>query len=257
MTASSRRVALITGVGRAAGIAAAVARELAPSCDLVLSGYPAYDSASSGEGNREEIVALVSELEESGARAQYVEADLADETAPARLVARAVEELGRLDVLVACHAHSTETPLGSLSAAEIDRHLIVNVRATLLLVEAFVGAFDPDRESGRVVLFSSGQRLGPMPNELAYAASKGGVEALVISLAEPLGHAGITVNAVNPGPTDTDWASGEEHERIRERFPGGRWGQPEDAARLVAWLVGPDSGWVTGQVIDSEGGFQR
>jgi 3-oxoacyl-[acyl-carrier protein] reductase len=96
-----------------------------------------------------------------------------------------------------------------------------------------------------------------MPDELAYAASKGGIEALVVSLAAALAPQGITVNAVNPGPTDTGWLRGDEHERVRARFPGGRWGDPDDAARLVAWLAGPDSGWVTGQVIDSEGGFRR
>jgi 3-oxoacyl-[acyl-carrier protein] reductase len=253
----SRRVGLITGVGRPAGIAAAVAHRLAPSCDLMLTGNPAYDSARSGVVDLKEIDVLVSRLEDDGGRVQYAAADLAEGSAPAQLVARAVEELGRLDVLVAAHAHSTETPLGSLSAEEIDLHLAVNVRATLMLVEAFARTFSQEKGTGRVVLFSSGQRLGPMPDELAYVASKGGIEALVISLAEALAPAGITVNAVNPGPTDTGRISGEEYEQVRAQFPGGRWGEPDDAARLVAWLAGPDSAWVTGQIIDSEGGFRR
>lgn len=257
MGASSRQVALITGVGRAAGIAAAVAARLAPTCDLMLTGHPAYDSAQFGSGDQEEIDPLVSRLEEDGGRARYAALDLADASAPAQLVARTLEELGRLDVLVVGHTHSTVTPLGSLSAAEIDRHMVVNVRATLLLVEAFAQMFSGDGGSGRVVLFSSGQRLGPMPDELAYVASKGAIEALVLSLAEALAPAGITVNAVNPGPTDTGWLSGEEYELVRARFPAGRWGEPDDAARLVAWLAGPDSSWVTGQVVDSEGGFRR
>jgi 3-oxoacyl-[acyl-carrier protein] reductase len=257
MDAQSRKVALITGVGRAGGIAAAAARGLALSCDLMLTGHPQYDGARFANVDREKIDALVSELEGDGARVRYAAFDLADRSAPAELVARTVEELGRLDVLIAAHAHSSETPLGSLSAEEIDRHLVVNVRATLLLVEAFAQRFSGVDDAGRVVLFSSGQRLGPMPDELAYAASKGGIEALVISLAEALAPEGITVNAVNPGPTDTGWLTGEEYEGVRARFPSGRWGDPDDAARLVTWLAGPDSGWVTGQVIDSEGGFRR
>jgi 3-oxoacyl-[acyl-carrier protein] reductase len=230
-------VAVITGASRPEGIAAAVARRLSPSFDLVLTGLPADDSVT-GAG-------------------ELLEADLAEPAAPARVIEAARERFGRVDALVAAHAHSTRTPLGSLDAAEIDAHLAVNVRATLLLVEAFAAAHDPGLGHGRVVLFSSGQRLGPMPDELAYAASKGGVEALVLSLADALAERGIAVNGVNPGPTDTGRLSGEPYESIRARFPSGRWGRPDDAARLVAWLLGEDAAWVTGQVIDSEGGFRR
>lgn len=188
---------------------------------------------------------------------EYLRADLGEPSAPGEVVAAAVERFGRVDTLVAAHAHSTATPLGSLDAGEIDRHLIVNVRGTLLLVEEFAGAHDPEQDQGRIVLFSSGQRLGPMPGELAYVASKGGLEALVLSLAEPLAQAGITVNALNPGPTDTGRLSGEDHEAVRSRFPSGRWGTPDDAARAVVWLTSDDGRWITGQVLDSEGGFRR
>jgi 3-oxoacyl-[acyl-carrier protein] reductase len=68
---------------------------------------------------------------------------------------------------------------------------------------------------------------------------------------------GITVNTVNPGPTDTGWAEPELHERVRRAFPLGRWGQPDDAARLIAWLCTDEARWVTGQVINSEGGVRR
>ncbi len=247
-----RRVALVTGVSRAAGIGAAIARRLAPSHDLMLAGFAAYDSGDGGDA-----AALPAEFRELGAKVERVDADLAEPAEPARIVARAIEEFGRVDTLVAAHAHSAPTALGSLDASEVDRHLIVNVRATLLLVEVFAAAHDPRLGQGRVVLFSSGQRLGPMAGELAYAASKGGLEALVVSLADALADAGITVNAINPGPTDTGWSSGEEYEAIRARFPGGRWGTPEDAARAVGWLAGEDGSWITGQVLDCEGGFRR
>ena len=65
------------------------------------------------------------------------------------------------------------------------------------------------------------------------------------------------MNAVNPGPTDTGYAPPEALERGRARFPAGRWGEPDDAARLVSWLCSPDARWVTGQIIDSEGGYRR
>jgi 3-oxoacyl-[acyl-carrier protein] reductase len=208
-------------------------------------------------GRAENVAELLTELRGLGARVEYLDADLSEVVAPAGVVEGTVEELGRVDTLVVAHAHSTKTPLGSLEAEEIDRHLIVNVRATLLMVQAFAQAHDPGLGHGRIVLFSSGQRLGPMPDELAYVASKGGLEALVISLADALAKRGIAVNAVNPGPTDTGHLSGEDYEAVRLQFPGGRWGRSDDAARAVAWLTSEDGSWITGQVLDSEGGFRR
>jgi 3-oxoacyl-[acyl-carrier protein] reductase len=96
-----------------------------------------------------------------------------------------------------------------------------------------------------------------MPDELAYGATKGAIEAFTQSLAPVVAEKGITVNAVNPGPTDSGWISSELRDQLLPRFPMGRLGTPEDAARLVVWLASPDASWVTGQVIHSEGGFIR
>jgi 3-oxoacyl-[acyl-carrier protein] reductase len=93
-----------------------------------------------------------------------------------------------------------------------------------------------------------------MPSELAYVASKGALHQLTSSLSAHLIARGITVNCVNPGATDTGYATPELYEAIRAREPLGRWGQPDDAARLIAWLVTDDARWVTGQIIDSTGG---
>ena len=249
------KIALVTGVSRRIGIAAAVARRLAATGHrLLLTGLPAYDAGQPYGGDPDGVPALLAEL---GPAATYLPADLTDPAAPGRLVAAARERYGALDAVAAVHAYSTATPLGSLDAAEIDRHLVVNVRATMLLVEAYAAGYDQARGGGRIVLFSSGQRLGPMPDELAYAASKAGVELLTRSFAALLARRGITVNCVNPGPTDTGWADPDLFERVRARFPTGRWGTPDDAARLVEWLCSPAAEWITGQVIDSEGGFDR
>lgn len=255
------RVALITGVSRRVGIGAAVARRFAAAgYQLMLTGLPDYDAAQPYGGDPEGVPALLTELNGAAGRdgaVAYHACDFTTAKAPAQAVAAALDRYGALDVLVAVHAYSTHTPLGSLDAAEIDRHLVVNVRATMLLVEAYARAYDHRRGDGRVVLFSSGQRLGPMPTELAYVASKAGVEVLTRNFAHLLAGRGITVNCVNPGPTDTGYADPETHEQVRRLFPSGRWGQPDDAARLVEWLCSPDAAWVTGQVIDSEGGFNR
>jgi 3-oxoacyl-[acyl-carrier protein] reductase len=252
-----RRAALVTGVSRRIGIGAAVARRLAADHDLLLTGLPSYDDAQPHGGDPGAVTELLTELRRGGARAQHLVADLRDPSTPRRLVTTAVNAYGGLDTLVVNHAHSTPTSLETLTAEEVDAHLLVNVRATLLLVQAFARVRDTARGGGRVVLFSSGQSLGPMPGELAYAASKGGIEALTPSLADALAERGVTVNTVNPGPTDTGYLGGQDAERVRRRFPSGRWGEPDDAARLVAWLCSDDARWVTGQVIHSEGGFRR
>lgn len=252
-----RRAALVTGFGRAEGIAAATALRLAPTHDLILTGLPSYDAPHESDEDRARAEELRGELGRAGGRVSYLAADLAEASAPERLLAAAAGELGGLDTLIAAHAHAVPSAIDSVEAESIDRHLAVNVRATLLLVKAFAASHRPERGQGRIVLFNSGQGLGAMPAELPYVASKGALEALVISLADALAPAGIAVNAVNPGPTDTGLLSGEAYESIRARFPAGRWGTPDDAARLVAWLVSDEAGWITGQAINSEGGFRR
>jgi 3-oxoacyl-[acyl-carrier protein] reductase len=94
-----------------------------------------------------------------------------------------------------------------------------------------------------------------MAREVAYGISKGALALAVKTLADELADRGIRVNAVNPGPTDTGWGLAELEPA--GPMPFGRWGEPDDAARLVAWLCSDDGRWVTGQVLDSEGGFRR
>jgi NAD(P)-dependent dehydrogenase (short-subunit alcohol dehydrogenase family) len=186
-----------------------------------------------------------------------MEADLADPLVPARVIDDAVQAFGAVDVLVANHARSSNQSLDEVTAEELDKTWAVNARADVLLVQAFAARRDPARPEGRIVLFTSGQHLGSMAGELPYAISKGAVHQMTRSLADAVADRGITVNAINPGPVDTGWPSDELREALRPRFPAGRWGRPDDIAAVVRWLTSAGSAWVTGQVIDAEGGFRR
>jgi 3-oxoacyl-[acyl-carrier protein] reductase len=245
------RNALVTGVSRRSGIGFAVARRLLESgASVFVQGWAAHDAAQPWGAEPGGTESIAREL-----GVPFVEADFADPVAPARVVSAARDALGPIDVLIVNHARSGLGRLSELTAEELDGFLHENVRASLLLVKEFAAQHDDSRPGGRVILFTSGQHLGPMTREIAYAVSKGALHQVTRTLAEELADRGITVNTVNPGPTDTGWGLGE-HDPGRA-MPFGRWGEPDDVARLVAWLCSDDGRWITGQVIDSEGGFRR
>ena len=240
---------MVTGVSRRNGIGFAVARRLlAAGTSVLVHSWAAEDEHPDAGG----LEAVLAELEQAGGPVAHVEADFADPESPAALMGAAQDALGHVDILVVNHTLSRLGVLDELTADDLDDHLHVNVRASLLLVKEFAAQHD-GRVGGRVVLLISGQHLAPLNSEIAYAASKGALQQVTATLSDTLIDRGITVNAVNPGPTDTGWAADVEP----SRFPLGRWGQPDDAARLIAWLCSDDAQWVTGQVIDSEGGFRR
>jgi len=245
------RGALVTGVSRRAGIGYAIARRLRElGAHVFVQGFVAHDAGQPWGADPGGIAALAAEI-----GAGHVECDFAEPAAPAACIDAAAAALGHVDVLIANHAMSCDQDLEALHAAAIDATLAVNVRATLLLVKAYAARHDDARPGGRVILFTSGQHLEPMARELPYAASKGALHGVTASLAAHLAPRGILVNALNPGPTDTGWATPELTRHELRRLPLGRWGSPEDAARLVGWLASDDAAWITGQVLTSDGGF--
>ncbi|MEE1940343.1 SDR family oxidoreductase [Streptomyces sp. TRM 70361] len=258
------RTALVTGASRRAGIGWAIARRLvAYGAGVYLHHHVPHDAAKPWGADPDGPGALVAGLRPlaaDGAVVAHGPADLTAPGAPARLVDTAAEALGgRLDILVANHALSGEDgPLDEIDADMLDAHWAVNTRSTVLLVQAYARRRQESREGGRVVMMTSGQDQGAgMPGELAYALSKGALASVTRSLATALARRGVTVNTVNPGPVDTGYLTGEEYAAVAAMFPGGRWGQPDDPARLVAWLATDEAAWITGQVIDSDGGFTR
>lgn len=251
------RVALVTGAGRRGSIGAAICRALAArGADMLFTYWKDYDREVSRNPDENGPETLREELRSMGVRAEGVEVDLSLPESPERLLDGATERLGPPSILVNNAAHSTRDGFEYLDAATLDAHYAINLRATALLCVEFARRYS-DGAGGRIVNLSSGQSLGPMPGELAYAATKGAIEAFTVTLAAEVGHKGITVNAVNPGPTDTGWMDDELRRALSTKFPSGRVGQPEDAAQLVAFLAGEEATWITGQVIHSEGGFLR
>ncbi|WP_329015262.1 SDR family oxidoreductase [Streptomyces sp. NBC_00690] len=262
------RTALVTGASRRGGIGYAVGRRLAAlGASVYLHHHIPHDASQSwgaDPGGPEAVAAGVREaLGDPAARVCHGPADLADPAAPAALIAAAGEALGgTIDILVANHALSGhDGTLDEIDAAMLDAHWAIDTRSVLLLVQAYArmrttaSAVTP---GGRVVMMTSGQDIaGGMPHEIAYALAKGALASVTRSLASGLADLAVTVNTVNPGPVDTDYLVGEEYRNVEERFPAGRWGMPDDPARLIAWLATDEAEWITGQVIDSEGGFRR
>jgi 3-oxoacyl-[acyl-carrier protein] reductase len=221
---------------------------------VTIQGFAPHDAEQLGLSRAEAVDAVVAELRAVDPGVEYVEADFADAAAAGRVVAAAVEGRGSLDILVANHARSSSNSLDDVTAEELDASFAVNARGSILLAQAFAAQYDGMR-GGRIVLLTSGQHGNAMPAELAYAISKGAIHQATRTLAAHLMSRGITVNTVNPGPTDTGWAEADTHTAVADMMPTGRWGAPADAARLIAMLCSDDAAWVTGQIIDADGGF--
>jgi len=251
------RIAIVTGATRRMGIGAAICRELAGrGADIAFTHWNDYDRNMPWGGDEDGPGLLKTELESCGVRVLSIQADLSNPDSPKQILDLVEQELGPPSILVNNAAYSINDGYEQLTAELLDAHYAVNMRAAILLSVEFARRFTLG-EGGRIINMTSGQSLGAMPKELAYIATKGAIEAFTRSLAPDVAPLGITVNAVNPGPTDTGWMSEELKCELLPRFPMGRVGLPEDAARLVAFLASDDARWITGQVIHSEGGFLR
>lgn len=245
------RVALVTGVSRPIGIGAAIALRLhALGATVTATGWPPHDAEMPwGEDPLDQLPFRVDRH------------DLEDPTVPAVLIDEVVEHHGRIDVVVAGHARSSHQGFGEVTAVELDRCWAVNVRSVVLLAQRFAERHEPAPAGmppiGRMLWFTSGQHIGPMDGEIAYAVTKGALHQMTASVAHALNPARIVANCINPGPVDTGYATGRAHEAVAGMFPDGRWGTPDDVANLVEFLVGDAGSWIRGQVIDAEGGFDR
>ncbi|MER6998993.1 SDR family oxidoreductase [Streptomyces sp. NPDC000410] len=262
------RTALVTGASRRGGIGYAIARRLAAhGASVYLHHHVPHDATrpwGADPGGPDAVADGVREaLADPGARVFHGPGDLSDPQAPAELMAQAAEALGgRVDILVANHALSGfDGTLDAIDPAMLDAHWAIDTRSVILLVQAYArlrAGLPGAAPGGRIMMMTSGQDIADgMPHEVAYALAKGALASATRTPATALGDLGVTVNTVNPGPVDTDYLSGAAYDAIAARFPAGRWGMPDDPARLIAWPATDEAQWVTGQVIDSEGGFRR
>lgn len=252
----SRRLAIVTGASRQRGIGAAVCRALAQvGVDIFFTHLSAYDYKMPWGAEEDTPTQLQKQLREMGVRCEHLMVDLSSLDAPQQIMNAVESQLGSASILVNNATYDeTEAPFDQLDASTLDAYYAVNMRGTMLLSVEFARRFSMP-SGGRIINLTSGQGRGAMPGKLAYVATKGAIEAFTVTLAVEVAPRGITVNAVDPGPTDTGWMTEALKGELLPRFPMGRIGQPEDAARLITFLASEDAQWITGQIIHSTGGF--
>lgn len=246
MNKLANRVAIVTGASR--GIGAAIARRLAADGAKVVVNYARTEQAA---------LRVVTEIQAAGGEAVAVQADMADIEQIRALFAKALKAFGRLDILINNAGAFEMRPLEQIDEAHYTALFTVNVRAVLFATQEAVRHFGKD--GGRVINLSSIAARLPMPGGSVSAASKSAVEALTRCHAAELGFRGITVNAIAPGATETDirrWQPPELRDQIIRSTALGRVGTPEDIADVVAFLASDDARWITGKVIDADGGYQ-
>ncbi len=236
--------ALVTGGSR--GIGAAIVQRLARD-----GAHVAFTFVSKPE-QAEETAKAARAL---GGKAVAIRADSVDAKAVAAAVERTVKELGGLDILVNNAGIAAMAPLAEFSLEDFDRTVAINLRAVFVATQA---AAKHMKSGGRVVTIGScnAERM-PFAGGAVYAMSKAGIVGLVKGLARDLGPRGITINNVQPGPIDTDMnpADGDFAESLKKLMALPRYGDVAEVAGLVAYLAGPESGFMTGASLTIDGGF--
>jgi 3-oxoacyl-[acyl-carrier protein] reductase len=245
MTPAPIKTAIVTGASR--GIGRAVALRLARDGFAVVVNYA---------GNTAKAEEVVSEIKSAGGRAVAVRADVAKAADVASLFTEAERAFGAIGVVVNSAGIMKMLPLATASDEDFDVTFATNVRGAFNVLKQ---AANRVHDGGRIIMLSTSVLAMSLPNYGPYAASKAAVEVLTRTLANELRGRQITVNAVAPGATATElFFEGKSKERIEyfaKLAPLERLGSPEDIANVVAFLVGPDGGWVNGQVLRANGGY--
>lgn len=242
------KVAIVTGVSRKKGIGFAIAKAFAEKgANLFLAYYRPYDTEIHNEDNPQEIEELVAEIKKEGIQVEAVEIDLSLPESPKTLVDKVIERFGRVDILINNACYSGRDTLETLNTNSLDKHYAINVRATLLLTAEFSKQFRGDK--GSVISMTSGQGVGPMATEIAYASTKGAIDAFTLSASPELARKNIKIYALDPGPVDTGWMSEELKAEVAKTSTRERITEPKDVAQEILSILSGEEGIQSGQVI--------
>lgn len=244
MTGSTNKIAIVTGASR--GIGAAIAERLGKDGFAVIVNYA---------GNAAAAEEVVRKIEQAGGKAVTAQADVSDAAAVGRMFDSAEAAYGGVDVLVNNAGIMMLAPLASADDDNFNRQIDVNLKGTFNTLREAAKRL---RNGGRVINFSTTVVGLKLEAYGVYAATKAAVETLTAIMAKEMRGRDITVNAVAPGPTATglflDGKTPELIERMSKMNPLERLGTPEDIAAVVAFLAGPDGGWINGQTLRANGG---
>jgi len=239
------KVAIITGSSR--GIGRVVAEQLADLGAKVVINY---------SSNRQKADEVVKSIAKKGGKAVALQADLSKLNAVKELFTKTIDEFGRLDILINNAGLMITKPLLDITEDDFDKQFAVNVKGTFFACQQAMKYME---NKGRIVNFSTSVAGQMFPTYSAYAGTKGAVEQFTRQLAKEFGSKQITINAVAPGPVNTELfrvgKTDQQIDAMKKMNAFGRIGEPEDIADVIEFLVSDKSQWVTGQILRVNGGF--